>query len=513
VSLSIKQKFELFNYARSNPHLKQTDLVDWINKEFKLKVDRSTVSKIINNPAFEKKNKESEENIDGIRSKPVRFPELESLLKEWFLRYENVTTITDGMLIEKGKQFAKQLNITEDQLCFSNGWIRSFKARNNIKSYHRFGESGSVNTDVVEKAIPDLISELEKYDANDIFNFDETALFYRMEPDRTLATKRIEGRKKDKERITIGLCTNATGKEKMAPLVIGKYKNPRCFKNVNLGNIGISYKNNNKAWMTAQTFQEWLQTFDKIIRLSSPERRVLLLLDNAGSHSLHGIELKNVEIKFLPPNTTSKLQPLDAGIIACFKRKYRRHFQRFLIEELEKNLICPSKLDLLNAIRFVVEAWNGVSIDTIINCWNHTGIIKRSLPVSECINDEENNDITCISNDITKLNLSQPMSINEYINFHEERIIEDIIDCDPMKELEEDADEDIEELDDTYTEEIKISNTEALDMCKNLIKYLEHNNEDLSSHVSNLRNLKFEIERKQANSLKQTSLFDYFKSV
>ena len=43
--------------------------------------------------------------------------------------------------------------------------------------------------------------------------------FYRLEPDRTLATQRLSGRKKNKERLTIALCTNADGSHKLDPLM------------------------------------------------------------------------------------------------------------------------------------------------------------------------------------------------------------------------------------------------------------------------------------------------------
>jgi len=39
------------------------------------------------------------------------------------------------------------------------------------------------------------------------------------------------GRKRSKERITVGLCASMTG-EKMTPLVIGKANKPRCFKKI-----------------------------------------------------------------------------------------------------------------------------------------------------------------------------------------------------------------------------------------------------------------------------------------
>ena len=79
-----------------------------------------------------------------------------------------------------------------------------------------------------------------------------------MEPNRTLVSKRISGIKKDKERLTVALCSNTTGSDKLIPLVIVKYQNPRCFKNINLRNVGVKYTFNSKAWMTAVIFQEWL---------------------------------------------------------------------------------------------------------------------------------------------------------------------------------------------------------------------------------------------------------------
>ena len=55
-------------------------------------------------------------------------------------------------------------------------------------------------------------------------------------------------------------------------------------------------------------------------------RSILLMMDNAGCHP-HDLEGKfsNVKVVF-PANTTSKLQPLDLGIIKNFKSYYRKFF-------------------------------------------------------------------------------------------------------------------------------------------------------------------------------------------
>ena len=53
------------------------------------------------------------------------------------------------------------------------------------------------------------------YDPADIYNFDETGLFYKLGPNGTLATCSVSGTEASKERIAVGLATNATGTHKL----------------------------------------------------------------------------------------------------------------------------------------------------------------------------------------------------------------------------------------------------------------------------------------------------------
>jgi hypothetical protein len=99
--------------------------------------------------------------------------------------------------------------------------------------------------------------------------------------------------------------------EKFKPWVIGKSENPRCFKNVNKAKLPVKYRANKKAWMTGAIFQEYLEWLNGL--MVKQKRKVLLLIDNASSHGK--IVLSNVRVKFYPPNCTSRLQPLDQGII------------------------------------------------------------------------------------------------------------------------------------------------------------------------------------------------------
>ena len=71
--------------------------------------------------------------------------------------------------------------------------------------------------------------------------------------------------------------------------------------------------------MLATLFQEWLHDFDLKVSRKYGNQPVLLLLDNCPSHITEGLTLSNTEVLFLPPNTTSTLQPIDAGVIMSFK--------------------------------------------------------------------------------------------------------------------------------------------------------------------------------------------------
>jgi len=58
-------------------------------------------------------------------------------------------------------------------------------------------------------------------------------------------------------------------------------------------------------------------------------RKIIFLIDNAPVHLiLDETQEKNdsVDVKFLPPNTTTKLQPCDTRIIHSFKCHYKRLF-------------------------------------------------------------------------------------------------------------------------------------------------------------------------------------------
>jgi len=72
-----------------------------------------------------------------------------------------------------------------------------------------------------------LKSILEGYNECDIFNCDETALFWKMKPRTTLTRT---GKKLLKDRVSILAACNATGEEKLPLLFINNSNNPRSLR-------------------------------------------------------------------------------------------------------------------------------------------------------------------------------------------------------------------------------------------------------------------------------------------
>ncbi|GBM01524.1 Tigger transposable element-derived protein 6 [Araneus ventricosus] len=127
----------------------------------------------------------------------------------------------------KRVDLAKELGLPVSTLNTLNykRWLHKLKLRHCLTGKAVSGEFGDVDCekvhDWIQNKLPDLI---KGYEQKDIFNVDETGLFYNLLPSKTLAIKSdtCHGGKKSKVRLTVLLCANAYGSEKLPPLIIGK---------------------------------------------------------------------------------------------------------------------------------------------------------------------------------------------------------------------------------------------------------------------------------------------------
>ena len=132
--------------------------------------------------------------------------------------------------------------------------------------------------------------------------------------------------------------------------MIGKAERPGCFRGVDKATLPVIYRANKKAW---------LERLNGSMKLQG--RNILLFVDNCGAHP--DTQPSNLKVVFLPPNTTSRLQPCDAGIIANVTSLYRKRLLRHVLAEMDKANSAADlarRVGVVDAISWLHLAWAGV---------------------------------------------------------------------------------------------------------------------------------------------------------
>lgn len=110
---------------------------------------------------------------------------------------------------------------------FCTGWLWRFQKRRNLKSRKPYGEDEDADGKAAEKGLPKLRALYQQFALAKKRNAGEKALNFAMPPDRTTTQNALTGRKKDKKRMTILVCSNADGSEKVLFLTTANAQRPR----------------------------------------------------------------------------------------------------------------------------------------------------------------------------------------------------------------------------------------------------------------------------------------------
>jgi hypothetical protein len=377
VVLSIEQKSKLHEMIKNGVNKEQ------LKAKFKI-ADRTLYREIQNaTTTNNRSHQESKMNINRKRYQKPKYYEIEDKVYEIHESIRQFGLPVSGPYLRLlADRTAKQL--LEDPNCpekvkskynsaiFGNSWLLAFKNRWNIKKLRLNGERASVplNVDELMKPIIEVIKDLNIPISN-IYNWDETGLFYRSMPRYTLASGLDDGAgaKEDKVRITALLSVSGDGSKKKL-VVIGKSKVPRGTSEEFWKENGIQYFYNSKAWMNSTIWNKLLKEFDD--SLDAPS---ILIVDNFSGHDIDPLEdYKYLIPIFLPPNTTSVTQALDAGIISLFKVKYRSKLVNFVCERIEENRgsFKLNEITIAKIIPWVKESFMEVEASTIRKCFYKT---------------------------------------------------------------------------------------------------------------------------------------------
>ncbi|XP_049276770.1 tigger transposable element-derived protein 1-like [Anopheles funestus] len=414
----------------------------------------------------------------------------------------------------------------------SVGWFARFKKRVNLRNVKIHGEAASADENaaiIFVSSFSKLIQE-QNYLPQQIFNVDETALFWKKMPSRSFVTKEMDsmpGYKAAKDRITLMIGGNLAGDLKLKPLVVYRAQKPRAFKNIDMKSLPVTWKHNSKGWVTRTIFTEWfkesfLVEVKRYCRDNEIPFKIILLLDNAPGHpaELDNID-PDVKILFLPPRTTSLLQPMDQGVIAALKSIYLRRTFTQAIESVQSKSITLTQFwksfNILHAIKNAAAAWSEVTSDTLQYAWKKIYpdfFNKNEGQINSIIDIIERGVIECVSLaqaleievDIPEMehfihSAGEPLSNEELIKMQTLEILEEYIDEDDDDAVEEEKKKfTVKGLTDVFSHlEIALAQIEAMDEDEE--RYLT-----ISSRIREEMAVYTKILKEKKNATKQLSM-------
>ena len=219
--------------------------------------------------------------------------------------------ITNTMIIYIGKDIQQKI-LSENNCQFSHNWFRCFRNLYELNRRKMVGEAYSNNFPAVVEFTEYFRVNCNHFDSHDIYNADETAFYIKQQTDKSYVIgNQTDAPKKDSSKLTVLFACNAMG-HKLAPVFICKSAHPRCFKNFDWNEEGIIYPSNTASWMSVDIFNEWLEIVNKHRR--EENRVILIIVDNTPVHKLLR-KFTHVFVLYLPPRTSTLIQPLDMGMI------------------------------------------------------------------------------------------------------------------------------------------------------------------------------------------------------
>ncbi|XP_054648760.1 tigger transposable element-derived protein 1-like [Dunckerocampus dactyliophorus] len=317
----------------------------------------------------------------------------ESALAIWISdSRKNNVTLNSLVIREKARQLYQRFTADDPQpgpscatfkdFTASKGWFEKFQKRYQLKSVVLHREAASADQSAAEDYVNSFQNILEEgnYLPEQVFNMDETGLFWKRMPSRTFIFKdeaKVHGFKAYKDRVTVVMCGNAEG-FLLKPALIYKAKNPRALKNKNKNLLPVHWMHNANGRITKQLTSDWFhKCFIPQVKLYLVEKglefNVLLLMDNAEGHAQE-LTYDGVRIEFLPPNTTSLIQPIDQGVIRTFKALYTRNALQHLVEamDLEENFLlkdCWRQYTIATCLKNIHVVLKDIKMETVNASW------------------------------------------------------------------------------------------------------------------------------------------------
>ena len=323
-----------------------------------------------------------------MRTRNSRIHVTETLLHTWIVEQrEKGATLSENLMRSKALAIFQDVKVEKQIECnfyASHGWFEQYKKRFKLMNVFLTGESAITDKDAALQFVEKfkcIVSE-GGYCPQQVFNCDETELNWKKSPTRSYVTdneKGTPGFKTNKDKITLLLGCNASGDAKLKPLLLHRAQNPRSLKNVDEDALPVIWRNNSKAWVTENSFNEWFTWYfvpfiEKYNAEHGLENKALLLLANAPEHPVDlNVNHPHINVVFTPPNTTAVLQPMDQGIISIFKAHYLREVMRRIVNTTTTSeddvTIFWNNFKIKHALETIEKAWDSITTKALNVVW------------------------------------------------------------------------------------------------------------------------------------------------
>ncbi|XP_053949417.1 jerky protein homolog-like [Anastrepha ludens] len=365
------------------------------------------------------------------RKKPI-CEVVDEALWIWFLQERRRGTPIGGPILKEKALTIHQKNNIEGDFVASDGWLNRWKKRHGIHFAHVSGEKMSADTSGATEFKTKFgeMVKTEELSPEQVYNMDETGLNIKMLPETTFLGSHEQspsGFKKNKERITVAVCSNAAGTHKIP----------------------------------------------------------LFVIDNAPTHP-HEYAVDDIKLVYLPPNVTSLVQPMDQGVIESLKRRYRRKLVSEILQHSENEgkgiLEVIKKINIKDVIYMLATAFQEMPSSTFVKSWRKLWPdVENIIVISNIAGTEEEENKSTLQ-DLQKLSGNESLQAedveNRMTNCDEHEFLNDdeIIDLASKEREEDDESSDVEE-------EKIVSHEEAENVMEIALKYIEQQHESTAFDV------------------------------
>ena len=238
---TLQQKIDICLMAEEHPKWKQKDLAKWCQQTYHTvkKPSQTTISRILARKDQLISMKENQ--FKYVRKRKLTNPLLRRILQEWISQCAwNGIPVTPPIIQDTASSVWQKIpnDFRDGNGSFSYKWCTLFLSKLNLnigKLDKELVRPGKIWTFEERHLLKTILCRIPP---QDLFTLDETFLAYNLPLD--VSYYEISKIKRQIDIVTVMLCCNVDGSEKLDPFIIGRYQNYQCF----LEEFPNLYKNN-----------------------------------------------------------------------------------------------------------------------------------------------------------------------------------------------------------------------------------------------------------------------------